>query len=188
MRKSILYIAMSLDGYIADINNSVSWISGDDSDVNHPGTYDNFIKGVDAIILGNTTYSQIINELSPEYWVYSGMQSYVITHKSIDNLKNEKSLNPVLKDEDISFYNVRPSTLVKKLKEEDGKDIWVCGGASIVHELIENTLIDRFHISVIPVLLGSGVRLFNNFNDKINLKLLSTVKYNGIIDLVYENK
>ena len=79
MRKVILFIAMSLDGYIADRNGKVDWLNGQDDHVENLNTYSIFIEGVDTVVMGWNPYHQIITELSPKEWVYSGLASYVIT-------------------------------------------------------------------------------------------------------------
>ncbi len=188
MRKVILYIAMSIDGYIADTNNAVSWLEGDGSDSAHLGTYEDFIKTIDTVILGNTTFAQIINELSPNCWVYSNKKTYVITRNNIADLQQIKTNNPILMNEDIHFYNSSLPKLIHTLKNEEGKDIWICGGAKVVNELIENSLIDIYHISIIPLLLGSGIKLFKEVKQQTKLKLISSQIYNGIVDIVYEKR
>ena len=85
MRKVVLYIAKSLDGYIADSNGGVTWLTGQDEENTDPGSYPEFIKTVDTVILGYRTYHQVITELSPDSWVYSGMKSYVISSKNIES-------------------------------------------------------------------------------------------------------
>ncbi len=186
MTKVILYIAMSLDSYIADINRNVSWLCGDGSDENHPGTYDDFIKTVGTIILGNTTYNQIVTELSPEIWPYTDHKTYVLS--SQDSLLAKKSAldNIYLKDKDIEFVNQKAADFIFQLKRKEKKNIWICGGANVVMQLLEAKLIDIFHISVIPTLLGKGIRLFPELNTEQQLKLISTCHYNGIVDLVYK--
>lgn len=66
MRKVILYIAMSLDGYIADENGGVSWLSGQDPAGESEGTYPEFVRGIDTVVMGWETYHQVVTELSPE--------------------------------------------------------------------------------------------------------------------------
>ena len=78
--------------------------------------------------------------------------------------------------------------MVKKLKSENGKNIWICGGANLVQQLMRNDLIDDYYITVIPTLLGSGIRLFGNTEKEIKLKLLKTQTYNGITDLIYTRR
>lgn len=83
---------------------------------------------------------------------------------------------------------MNPIELIKELRKQPGKDIWVCGGASVVQQLVEANLIDLYYITVIPVLLGSGIRLFDGGEREIKLRLQSTRSYNGMTDLVYTRR
>lgn len=174
MKKVILFIAMSLDGYIADSIGGVNWLTGQTPGANDMQSYNEFIKGIGTVIMGANTYHQLVTELSPDEWMYQGLTSYVITH----------SQNP--STDEIKFTDKTPSELVKQLKQSTGKDIWICGGADIARQLIRDNLIDRFHISVIPTILGKGIRLFGENENEIKLQLVKTQHYNGIVDLVYE--
>jgi len=176
MRKVILFIAMSLDGYIADSNGGVGWLNGQDSDSENLDVYSEFVKEIDTILMGWNTYYQIVTELSPTEWVYSDFTTYVITH-------NEGKAT-----DEIRFTNENPIDLLTKLKSETGKNIWICGGANLVQQVIRSDLIDQYYISVIPTLLGSGIRLFGSMEKEIKLKLLRTQTYNGITDLVYTHR
>lgn len=167
---------MSLDGYIADQKGSVNWLSGQDDNMENEDTYSEFIKEVDTVLMGWKTYNQVATELSPDEWVYTGLDTYVFTHRLLED-----------KDE-IHFTDEQPERLVERLKAEEGKNIWICGGAEIVNQLLKNNLIDRFHIAVIPVLLGSGTRLFSESQDKKLLRLIATKQYNGICELLYEKR
>lgn len=75
MRKVILYIAMSIDGYIADEKGGVDWLAGDGSDKDNQGSFPRFIETVDIVILGYKTYYQIVTELSPDSWAYLGKRA-----------------------------------------------------------------------------------------------------------------
>lgn len=174
MRKVVLYIAKSLDGYIADSNGGVDWLTGQDEENTDPGSYPEFIKTVDTVILGYKTYHQVTTELSPDSWVYSGMKSYVVTSKKIEST------------DEIIFTNENLVDLIYSLKSQEGKDIWICGGASIANQLLELNLIDEFYISIIPTILGNGIRLFEEHNKEIKLELINTRNYNGIVDLQYK--
>ncbi len=176
MRKVTLFIAMSLDGYIADKDGGVDWLNGQEEDGENMDTYSEFIKTIDTIIMGWNTYHQVITELSPEEWVYPEQVSFVITHREIPSTER------------IRFTSESPCDLVKRLREEEGNGIWICGGASIVRQLMETDLIDTLHISVIPTLLGDGVRLFGPLEKEQKLRLVKTQSYNGITDLVYEKR
>lgn len=78
-----------------------------------------------------------------------------------------------------------PSNLVNELKNKEGKSIWICGGANTVQQLVQTDLIDEYYISVIPTVLGSGIRLFGTAPNEIKLKLIDTQSHNGIVELVY---
>lgn len=176
MRKIILFIAMSLDGYIADKNGSVEWLAGQSSDTENEDTYSEFIKDIDTVIMGWKTYHQVVTELSPSEWIYSNLTSYVITHRK------QNSTNC------IQFVQETPAALVKQLKGQAGKDIWICGGANIVQQLMKEELVDQFYISIIPTLLGSGIRLFDTLDAELKLKLIQCRHYNGITEVIYEKR
>jgi len=167
---------MSLDGYIADSSGRVDWLSGQSCDSENLDVYSEFVKDIDTILMGWNTYYQITTELSPTEWIYSDFTTYVFTH-------NEKNST-----EQIRFINENPIDLLEKMKSEDGKNIWICGGANLVQQIMHNDLIDQYYISVIPTILGSGIRLFGNMEKEIKLKLLKTQTYNGITDLVYTRR
>lgn len=173
MRKMTLFIAMSLDGYIADSKGGVDWLTGQGNDDENIDAYSEFVKDIDTILMGWNTYHQIVTELSPKEWIYNDFTTYVITHNEHDS------------SEKIRFTNINPVELAKGLKKESGKDIWICGGADLVRQLVDEDLIDCYYITIIPTLLGSGIRLFENIKHEIKLRLLKTQSYNGMTDLIY---
>ena len=174
MKKVILYIAVSLDGYIADRNGSVDWIKGQDDSVEMDDTFTPFFDSVDTVIMGKRTYDQIVTELSPDQWPYIGATTFVITHD-----------NASIDTDQICFRKTSVCRLVDDLLQQPGKNIWICGGAQIARQLIEKDMIDTYHIAVIPVILGGGVRLFDTTEHKIDLTLADTKIYNGIIESIY---
>ncbi len=176
MRKLVLFIAMSLDGYIADRDGKVDWLMGQDNDVETADSYTDFEKSIDTVIMGWKTYHQVATELSPEQWVYESLQSYVLTHRDCPSTNN------------ITFTSTPPCSLVKNLKARKGKDIWICGGADIIRQLMEQNLIDIYHISVIPTILGSGIRLFPDCGQEIKLRLVTVSSSNGITELIYQKR
>lgn len=176
MREITLFIAMSLDGYIADCKGGVDWLEGQGNDAENIDTYSEFVKGIDTIIMGWNTYDQIVTELSPDEWVYKDFTTYIVTHKELDSSEN------------IRFTDIDVVELVKRLKTEKGKGIWICGGANIAWQLVNKDMIDCYHITVIPTLLGSGIRLFGDSQNEMKLRLLKTQAYNGMVDLVYTRR
>lgn len=170
-RKVILYIASSLDGYIADENYSIDWLSQVEM-VEEDRSYEDFYEGVDTVILGRKTYDQVVNELSPGEYPYEDKMSYIITRRPLDNRANKIFTDRNLLD------------LIGDLKEEEGGDIWIIGGSSIVQPLVRADLIDEYQICLIPILLGKGIPLFKEFDRSIKLRLNSVKAIN---EMVYTN-
>ena len=170
----IVYIAMSLDGYIADAGGSVAWLGGDGSDPGNPGSYPEFIETVDAVVLGHSTYHQIVTELSPDTWPYAGKQTYVLTH-------GEHANQP-----EITFTSQGVAELLPTLRDGLSGNVWICGGASVVNQALRARLVDEFIVSIIPTLLGGGIPLFDKKDFEQRLSLVSTRSYDGIAELTHQ--
>lgn len=170
-RKVILYIATSLDGFIAKENGDIGFLSIVEQDKQDYG-YGEFIQTVDTVILGRKTYDKVLS-FGIEF-PHKDKKCFVIT----------RSPRPAIGN--IVFYSNSLKDLVDKLKKEEGKSIFVDGGAEIVHELMVHNLIDEFIISIIPVLLGSGIPLFKSGRPENKLKLLHSTNFEkGLIQLHY---
>ena len=115
-------------------------------------------------------------ELSPEVWPYSGKEAYVLTHKDIVDRPG------------IHFTREPLEHLLSVLKKREGKAIWICGGAQLVNQLMNKELIDEYHLTVMPVLLGGGIRLFEKTGKQVLLKLVSIETENGVIDCIYRKR
>lgn len=175
-RKVILYISQSLDGFIADSKGNVDWILGNNKEYLSDYGYETFIKDIDTVILGYNTYSQIRNELSPDNWVYKDLKSYVLTSKEIKDTSN------------IRYVNMNIKELINKLQKEEGKNVWICGGANLVNQCVKEDLIDEYQITTVPLILGNGIRLFEKNNKKIRLELKETREENGLILGIYAKR
>ena len=123
--------------------------------------------------MGWNTYNQIITELSPDNWVYDNLLTYVFTHREQQD------------SDKIIFTSDNLEELIKKLKEVEGKDIWICGGADLVQQAISSDVIDEYLISIIPTILGNGIKLFSQNDAEHKLKLINTITNNGIVELNY---
>ncbi len=177
MRKVKIYLAVSLDGYVAQKDGGVSFLQGDGSDADSMGGYFDFYENVGDVIMGYNTYHQVVTELAVGNYPYKGKKSYVLTRKNIEN------------EEEIFFVNKSVAELLGELKSNgDEGDIWINGGASIVNQVLKADMADEITISVIPTILGGGIRLFEENENEIKLRLKSTTNYNGIVDLVYEKR
>ena len=173
MRKVKLFIAMSVDGYIADKNGGVAFLQGYEDCLENESTYSEFIKNIDTVLMGWNTYNQIITELSPDNWVYDNLLTYVFTHREQQD------------SDKIIFTSDNLEELIKKLKGVEGKDIWICGGADLVQQAISSDVIDEYLISIIPTILGNGIKLFSQNDAEHKLKLINTITNNGIVELNY---
>jgi dihydrofolate reductase len=173
-RKLVLYIAMSLDGYIATLDNDISFLSLVEKEGEDYG-YQAFMESIDTVILGRKTYQKVADmgyDYAPECKTV-----YVITR------------TPRPSKGDVHFYTESLKTLVNTLKNEKGKNIFCDGGAEIVNELLKDNLIDEFMISVIPVLLGNGIRLFRDGHTQKNLQFISAKYFEkGLVQLHYSKK
>lgn len=175
MKNTVLFIAMSLDGYIAGKDGSLDWLHGQKPGEDDMVSYYEFSKSIDTVIMGWNTYRQLTEELSPGHWMYPNLKSYVLTHREA----------PARENKSICFVNEDVCGLVNALRREDGKAIWICGGAGVIQPLLREGAIDRLHISVIPTILGGGIRLFEENDKRLDLELVGTKSYNGITDLIY---
>ena len=128
---------------------------------------------MDTVILGRKTYDWVMTQV-PEF-PHADKNSYVIT----------RTPRPAIGK--IHFYTGDLKDLVLKLKREQGKNIFIDGGAEIVNELLKQNLIDELIISVIPILVGDGTRLFKDGRPEQKLELVSTKQFDkGLAQLHYK--
>ncbi len=171
-RKVILYISMSLDGYIASKDHSLDFLSVVEQEGEDYG-YSEFVSSIDTVIIGRKTYEKVI-EMGYEYPLID-KNVFVITRKAKDPIGN------------LNFYTGDPTQLVIDLKKQTGKNIYCDGGSEIANLLMKNALIDTYIISVIPTLLGDGIQLFKGGRPNQHLKLISIKQFEkGLTQLHYE--
>lgn len=176
MRKLSIYIATSLDGYIAKPNDDLSFLKSVEKEGEDYG-YSAFTATIDTIILGRKTYDWVRKEIGASHYDNGDKNVYVITRTEKPDIGKTK------------FYTGNLTELVKQLKNENGKNIYCDGGAEIINELLQNDLIDEFIISVIPVLVGNGTRLFKDGRPEQQLELVHTKAFvTGLTQLHYKRK
>ena len=170
-RKLILYIASSLDGYIAQPNDDLSFLGLVQKEGEDYG-YTDFIKTVDTVILGRKTYDWVMTQVGT--FPHADKEAYVITRSERPQQGN------------IRFYTGDLKVLVQQLKSRTGKNIFCDGGAEVVHELLMHQLIDELIISLIPVMVGEGTRLFKDGRPYQALTLGSVKSFDtGLVQLHY---
>lgn len=172
MRKVKLYIASSLDGYIASKDGGIDWLF---SDADYG--YAKFYNSIDTILVGRKTYDQ---SLTLDEYPYKGKKVYIFTRKvEGENKKNTYDVEYI--DEDISDF-------VRHLIQQPvgKKDIWLLGGGEIVSIFLNADLIDEIILSVHPIILGKGISLFSNIKKRVNLRLLKSIPFeSGLLQLYY---
>ncbi|WP_149240296.1 dihydrofolate reductase family protein [Dyadobacter sp. 32] len=170
-RTVILYIAATLDGYIATQDGDLKFLESVEREGEDYG-YGKFIKNVDAVIVGRKTYDKVLS-MGFDF-PHAEKESYIITRTPRPDIGN------------IRFYTGEVKELVLKLKSEPGNNIFVDGGSEIVHLLMSENLIDEYIISIIPVLLGDGIRLFRDGRPQEDLRLISSTAFeSGLVQLHY---
>lgn len=173
MRDIILYIAMSLDGYIADETGGVDWLLGDGSDPDADVGYTDFYETIGTLVMGRTTYDQVLGFGT---YPYKDKETYIITSRLGEP------------EQGVHFHRGSPEGLLSDLRRQEGGGIWVVGGAHLARSLVRKDLIDRYEIALIPTLLGGGLRLFEGQHDALPLSLRNLDQANGMALLSYRRK
>jgi len=176
MRKVSLFIATSLDGYIAKPNDDLSFLKIVEKEGEDYG-YSEFTENIDTLIIGRKTYDYVLKELGSSHYDNGKRDVYVITRTEKPNVGRT------------TFYTGNLTDLVKQLQSENGKNIYCDGGSEIINELLKNDLVDEFIISIVPVLLGNGTRLFKDGRPELELQFVSAKTYDtGLTQLYYKRK
>lgn len=176
MRTVSLFIATSLDGYIAKPNDDLSFLKLVEKEGEDYG-YSEFTKTIDTIILGRRTFDWVAREIGAAHYDNGERDVYVIT----------RTERPAIGK--IKFYTGSLPELIRQLKDRAGKNIYCDGGGEIINELLKNDLVDELIISIVPVLLGDGIRLFKDGRSEQQLELVETKKFDtGLVQLHYRRK
>jgi dihydrofolate reductase len=166
MRKVVLFIASSLDGYIARENGDIDWLPE-----NVASGYDEFYKTIDTVVMGKQTYNQM---LTFGAYPYQDKKSYVFTRNNNQTKnKNTEFVSDVDK-------------FVKDIISNSGKNIWLVGGAEVISSFVNRRFVDEIILSIIPVILGKGIPLFKNIQIETKLELIETTNYEYLIELHYK--
>ena len=169
MRKIILGVAVSLDGFIEGPNGEYDWCF-----IDPDYSLNDFLKRLDTIFVGRKTY-EMSSEMEGGPPGFPKFKEYVFS-TTLEKIKE----GAVLIKGDIK-------KAVEKIKNEKGKDIWLFGGAGLTTSLMNLGLIDELSLAVYPILLGAGKPLFNYIKDRIRLTLLDLKKYSsGLISVTYD--
>lgn len=146
MRETVLYIAASLDGYIAEEDGGVCFLKPFEESGNDYG-YAAFLKSLSAVVMGSKTYEQVLSFGLPE-WPYQGLDTYVCTSRAL----------PTSADSRIWLWPDSVEELARQLPE--GRT-WLVGGGQLIDSFNRAGLIDRLMLAVIPVFVGRGIKLLS---------------------------
>ena len=165
MTKLLVYIAASLDGYIARENGDIDWLPESSE-----SSYDTFYKSVDTVIMGKTTYDQVLK--FGEY-PYTDKKSFIFSRTSKNSNKDTEFVSDIEK-------------FVKDGFPGAGTNIWLVGGAKTIISFLKLGAVDEIITTIIPILLGKGIPLFQNIENKIDLELINIKNYGQLVDLRYK--
>lgn len=171
MRKISLYIASSLDGYIARTSGEVDWLFTDQD-----YGYTEFLAQIDTIIMGNKTYQQVLG--FGEY-PYKNKQGFVFS-KNILNAR----------DNNVNFVSNDWENFIINLRQSPGQDIWLVGGAQTIHYFLQHDFVDEIILSIHPIILGDGIPLIvNDSSLETTLELKNVQTYDtGLLQVSYDLK
>ena len=151
------YCAASLDGYIAETDDSLDWLTGyegsfegADSDEKQAG-YESFFEQIGALVMGSTTYEWLLAHGG--VWPYSGMATWVLSSRELPEPEGE--------DVDVHIVSAEVQDLIDEMRAAAGeRDLWIVGGGNVASQFAQHDLLDRVELTLVPVVLGSGKPLF----------------------------
>ncbi len=177
MKKIKLYIAASIDGYIARPDGDLDWLTKAPNPDEEDFGYNAFLESVDTTLMGNETYKWLLNQGVED--PYPGLRNYVFS-------RTKKESNGF-----VEFVNDDPASFAKIIREGDGKDIFLVGGGVIIASILAARLIDEIHLTIVPVFLGKGIPLFPTQMKDLNIlfNTLDIIKYsNGFVSIKMEKE
>ena len=168
-----MFIASSLDGFIAREDGSIDWLFTDDD-----YGYQEFYESVDAVIMGRKTFEKGL-ELGGGINPTKDKKNYVFS-------RNQQSLGGMEKDDEVEFVGKDVRKFVEKLVDSSGKDIWLVGGSEIISILLKADLLHDIILSIHPKILGKGIPLFKNTEKEMIRKMVNSKAFDsGLVQLHY---
>lgn len=183
MSRTQYYCATSLDGFIAESDDTIAWLTGYEGTFDGPGaepiegTYDSFYEGVGALVMGSATYGFVLDEL--ETWPYSGKPTWVLTSRELPE--------PTGEGIDVRFAGGAVANLHAEMLEAAGdRNLWVVGGGPVASQFADAGLLDEVILTVVPVVLAAGKPLFARRLPEGAMRLAGIRPYDsGMVELRY---
>jgi dihydrofolate reductase len=188
MRKIVLFIHTSLDGYAAGTNGEMDWIHVDEEIFDYAADRTN---QADTALYGRVTY-----EMMESYWPTAADKPDASKHDK-EHSAWYKAVNKVILSKSMQGQTLKNTTIIsdniesqiRNLKQKEGNEIIIFGSPSAAHSLMQLDLIDDYWLFVNPVLLGKGIPVFDNIQETTKLKLIATHAFSsGVVCLHYERK
>jgi dihydrofolate reductase len=189
MRKVILLMHISLDGFVADANSSLEWVRHDEEVFQYVTDH---LQDVDAAVYGRTTYGMM-----EEYWptVRNNPNASALGRhhaewvEEVHKVVFSTTLQKVTWNNTTLINSGDTAAAVARLKQQPGKKLMIFGSPRLTYSFMEHDLIDEYLIQVNPVILGEGIPLFKQVQQRTNLQLLKAVTFKtGVVGLHYETK
>lgn len=187
MSRSQYYVASSLDGYIAESDDTLEWLLKYEGSFEGEGVepvaggYDRYYEGVGALVMGSRTYEFILGELAEGGdWPYKGKAAWVLSSRDLPEPEGE--------DVDVRITGANVSELYDEMIAAAGeRDLWVVGGGNVASQFADEGLLDEVLVTVVPVVLGDGRPLFDRRLPGGAMRLTGTRPFdNGMVELRYE--
>ena len=179
MRKIVLDLAVTLDGFIEGPNGEIDWCIMDD-DMN----FEDFLSSIDTIFYGRVSYEMWKNYQPPTTASASEKALFSDIHRKEKYVFSNTPNN----NEPVKYISDDIFEQVTEIKKLPGKDIWLYGGAKLIKSFVDLNLIDNYRIAIHPTVLGSGKPLFENLQKRINLVLKEVNRFSsGVVQVVYDS-
>lgn len=170
MRKVTLYIAASVDGYIADKHNSTDWLQQIPGVNNEDYGYNEFYKGIDIVVMGNNTYKQV-NNFDMDY-PYSDKQNIIVSSSDVKSDKNY-----------VDYCH--PGKLPGRIRSYRDENIWLVGGGQLNSLMLENKLINEIILFIAPVIIGKATKLFEGYSKSLTkLRVIEKKSYTSGMQMI----
>jgi len=168
-----VFIATSVDGYIAGSEGDLDWLSCVDKAGEDYG-FAAFMERIDTLLLGRNTYDAV---LGMKAWPYAGKSCFVVTHRPVEASRYG-----------VEFVSGSTDAIVAALRQAEAQSVYVDGG-QLIQQWLDAGLVDEITISIVPVLLGQGIRLFPGGFRNQALKLTRCLQHEtGLVQLTYEKE
>ena len=178
-----IHMAASLDGFIARKNGSVDWLETSDEfldgETMDPAFVETFLKTIDCYVMGSRTYETALRfEAQGLGWAYGDKPTFVLTSRQLPRIRDT-----------VEFYSGDLAQFVNERLRPTFRNIWFVGGPEVSAECLRLGLADEVRYSILPILIGDGIRFFEKLDKDIALHLAEVKAYkSGMVELRYECK